>query len=46
MVASSKQDRWEISKTMRTHAKCEEIFCARAVNLKTEKKGGNLFNIK
>jgi len=37
MVTSSKQDRWEIFKTMRTHAKCEEIFFVRAVNLKTEK---------
>jgi len=37
MVASSKQDRWEIFKTIGTYAKCEEISCVRAVNLKTEK---------
>ena len=45
MVASSKQDRWEVFKTMGTHAKCEEIFYVRAVNLQTE-KSGYLFNIK
>jgi len=38
MVASSKQDRWEIFKTMRIQAKCEEISSVRDVNLKTEKK--------